>query len=95
MVGNTFTNSCPDWKVGTYENFKDWAVRQFGVKELESDDEAEVPVQMQKAKDIVFKRSKKGGIFCPQWAITKPLAKSRGSFEVSLEQFIVHDSINP
>ena len=65
MVGNAFTNSCPDWKDGTYEIFKDWAVRQFGVKELESDDEAEVPVHMQKAKDIAFKRSKKTGYILP------------------------------
>jgi hypothetical protein len=65
MVGNAFTNSCPDWKEGTYDNFKEWAVRQFGVKELESDDEADVPVDMQKAKDLVFKRNRKGVYMLP------------------------------
>src|ERR1700719_2167351 len=72
MVGNAFTNSCPDWKDGTYEIFKDWAVRQFGVKELESDDEAEVPVHMQKAKDIAFKRSKKTGHILPSLSNFRP-----------------------
>jgi hypothetical protein len=59
-VGNSFTNSCPDWKEGTYESFKDWAVRQFGLKDLESGDEAEVPVNLKKAKDISFKVNRKG-----------------------------------
>jgi hypothetical protein len=64
-VGNTFTNSCAHWKTGTYENFQDWAVRQFGMEDLESDDEAEVPVHMQKAKDIVFERNGSGEFVLP------------------------------
>lgn len=65
MVGNSFTNSCADWRDGTYDNFKEWAVRQFGVKDLESDDEAEVPVDAQKAKDIEFEKNKKGYYVLP------------------------------
>ena len=65
LVGNTFTQYCKDWKVGTYENFVDWAGKQFGTKELESDDNAEVPVDMQKAKDIVFERNDWGEFILP------------------------------
>jgi hypothetical protein len=68
MVGNSFTNSCTDWRDGTYENFKEWAVRQFGEKDLESDDEAEVPVDARKAKDIEFDRNKRGYYVLPQIA---------------------------
>jgi len=64
MVGNSFTSSFPNWGEGTYENFKEWAVQQFG-KEPASDDEAEVPVNMQKAKDIVFERNRKGDYILP------------------------------
>jgi hypothetical protein len=64
-VGNTFTNACKDWRDGTYENFKDWAVRQFGHKDLESEDDAEVPVTMQKAKDIAFERNNRGDLVLP------------------------------
>jgi hypothetical protein len=64
-VGNLFTQSCPDWNEGTFENFKDWAVRQFGVKELASEDEAEVPVGMKKAKNISFEKNKKGIFILP------------------------------
>ena len=35
-------------------------MKQFGLKDLDSDDEADVPVHMQKAKDIMFERNKKG-----------------------------------
>ena len=58
MVRNSFTNSCGDRRDGTYENFKEWSARQFQVKDLESDDKAEVPVDAQKAKDIEFERNK-------------------------------------
>jgi hypothetical protein len=64
-VGNAFTVSYSDWKAGTYENFKDWALKQFDVKELDSDDEVEVPVQMMKAKDIRFERSETGEFTLP------------------------------
>ena len=42
------------------KNFKEWAVKQFGLKDLDSDDEADILVHMQKAKDIMFERNKKG-----------------------------------
>ena len=58
IVRNSFTNSYNNWKEGTYENFKEWAVKQFRIKELESDDEAEVPVLNQKAKNISFQKNK-------------------------------------
>lgn len=65
VAGNTFTNTCKDWKDGTYENFKEWAVKQFGVGDLESDDDAEVPVHFQKAKDIRFERNRSGDLILP------------------------------
>lgn len=58
-VGNAFTQSRSDWRDGTYENFKDWAMKKLGSKE-DSDDDAEVPVRFQKAKDISFDRKKNG-----------------------------------
>ena len=64
MVGNSFTHSCGDWRDGTYENFEEWAVKQFGFKDLDSD-EAEVPVQMMKAKDIAFEKDKNGEYILP------------------------------
>lgn len=48
-----------------YENFKDWSVRQFGLKEMESGDEVEVPVHFQKAKDIVFEKNRRGEFVLP------------------------------
>lgn len=66
VVGNTFTNTCEDWKDGTYKNFKEWAVRQFGIEDLESDDDAEVPVHFQKAKDIRFERNRSGDVILPE-----------------------------
>lgn len=60
-----FTTTCSDWREGTYENFKLWASTQFGLKESESDDEAEVPVNFQKAKDISFDRNKRGKLILP------------------------------
>lgn len=65
MAGNSFTNSCNDWRDGTYENFKEWAVRQFGHKDLDSEDEAEVPVHRMKAKNIDFKTNKQGVLVLP------------------------------
>jgi hypothetical protein len=66
LVGaNNFTSSTPDWREGTYENFKDWASKQFGTKEFDSDDEAEVPVHMTKAKLIPFERNKRGDLILP------------------------------
>jgi hypothetical protein len=65
IVGNSFTNSYKEWRDGTYENFKEWAIKQFGFEDLDSDDEAEVPVDAQKAKDIPFTMNKKGHIVVP------------------------------
>lgn len=65
LIGNAFTNSCDEWRDGTYENFKGWAVRQFGVEELDSNDEAEVPVDKQKSKDIVFEKNNRGHFILP------------------------------
>ena len=65
MVGSSFTHSCSDWRDGTYEHFKEWAVKQFGLKDLDSDDEGEVPVHMQKAKDIAFERNREGEYILP------------------------------
>ena len=38
-VGNSLTHACPEWKEGTYNLFKDWAVKQFG--DPRSQDEGE------------------------------------------------------
>jgi hypothetical protein len=66
-VGNAFTQSYPDWSDdGMNDKFKEWAAKQFGMKELEPDDEAELPVEMQKAKNIPFKKNKKGVYILPQ-----------------------------
>jgi hypothetical protein len=65
ILGNSFTNTYENWKEGTYENFKEWAVRQFGIEDLESDDEAEVPVLNQKAKNISFQKNKRGYLVLP------------------------------
>ena len=55
VMGNSFTQSCPDWREGTYDNFKGWAPKQFGIEEMDSDEEADIPVHFKKAKDIEFK----------------------------------------
>ena len=65
MVGNSFTHSCGDWRDGTYKNFKEWAVKQFGLKNQDSNDEAEVLVQTMKAKDIAFEKDKNGEYILP------------------------------
>jgi hypothetical protein len=62
LSGTSFTNSYHEW---TFENFKDWSLKQFGHKERDSDDEAPVPVQFQKAKDIIFEKDKKGHFVLP------------------------------
>lgn len=64
-IGNSFTISYPDWREGTFDNFNDWALKQFGLKDLDSDDEAEVPMHMQKSKDIVFERNRRGDLILP------------------------------
>ena len=59
MVGNRFMNSYVDWKEGTYENFKDWVVRQFDLKDGESEEEEDFSAQIPKARDIFFTKKKK------------------------------------
>jgi hypothetical protein len=65
VVGNAFTTSCNNWKEGTYENFKDWALKQFDVRNSDSDDDGEIPVQMMKAKDIRFEQKETGEFILP------------------------------
>jgi hypothetical protein len=64
-VGMGFTKACPDWKEGTFENFKEWSWKQFEEEELDSDENAEVPAHMQKAKDIEFKKDESGEFILP------------------------------
>ena len=63
--GSTFTNSYPDWQEGTYNNFQEWVAKQFGLRDLGSDDEEEVPVDMQKAKNLEFSKNKRGDLILP------------------------------
>ena len=63
--GNKFTHSNPDWQDGTNEKFNEWALGQFGLKDLDSDEDVEVPVNMQKAKDISFEINKRGHFILP------------------------------
>lgn len=65
LVGKSFTNAHQDWKEGMYENFKEWSVKQFGHQPLESEDEAELPIQFQKAKDISFEKNRRGHFVLP------------------------------
>jgi hypothetical protein len=76
-VGNPFTNTCKEWKEGTYKNYKDWAVKQLGLEELNSDDEAEVPVLMQKAKNIEFERDGSGELILPPMSEFKTIREKQ------------------
>ena len=62
---SSFTQSCPDWREGTYDNFKGWALKHFGMKETDSDEEADVPVHFKKAKNIEFEKNSKGHFILP------------------------------
>jgi hypothetical protein len=64
-IGTSFTNSCPDWSEGTYDKFKEWALKQFEVKEMDSDDNTEVPVDYCKARDIEFEKNDLGELILP------------------------------
>ena len=76
-MGKSFTNSQIDWKEGTYEYFKDWAVKHFGLKEKDSDDDdADVPARMMKAKDIEFRKNRKGVYILPHYS-DYPVVKDR------------------
>ena len=63
--GSTFTNSYPDWQEGTCNNFQKWAAKQFGLRNLGSDNEEEVPIDMQKAKNLEFLKNKRGDLILP------------------------------
>jgi hypothetical protein len=71
----SFIHSCGEWRNGTYKNFKEWSVRQFNLKNLDSDNEADNPVYMQKAKDISFERNKKGIYKLPHMSNFKTICK--------------------
>ena len=58
-----------------YENYKDWAVKQFGLDELDSDNG--VPVHMQKAKDIKFKRDENGKPIFPPLSDLKTIREKQ------------------
>ena len=60
-----------------YENFKEWAVRQFGVKDLVSDDEADVPVNFKKAKDLTFERNNDGEFILPKFSEFKTIRQKQ------------------
>ena len=65
VSGNSFTTSRSDWKEGTYDMFREWSMKQFGSGESDEDEEREVPVQMQKAKDIAFDIDEDGKLILP------------------------------
>lgn len=50
---------------GTYDKFTDWATKQFDGKDLDSEDEGDAPLHMQKAKNIVFKKNESGDFILP------------------------------
>ena len=89
-VGNPFTHAYPDWKEGTYEILKDWALKQFGGST--SDDEADIPVQYQKAKDISFKRNKSGDLILPPMSDYKKLHQEKKIIVYMQELFTVSQS---
>ena len=74
-VGNAFTHAYPDWREGTYEMFKGWAAKQFG--DSTADDEANVPVQYLKAKNISFKRNQSGDLILPPMSDYKKLCQKK------------------
>jgi hypothetical protein len=43
----------------------DWSLKQFGLKEPDSDDNGEVAVHLQKAKDLKFEINKRGHFILP------------------------------
>jgi hypothetical protein len=52
-------------------------MKQFRLQELDSDDEAGVPANMQKAKDIEFERNGKGVLILPPNVFKTIRAKQR------------------
>ena len=78
VTENSFKNSYQDWREGTFEKFKAWSLDQFGVNPKDSDDEAEVPVNMVKAKDIFFEKNRSGVFVLPPMATIKPSNRNKG-----------------
>jgi hypothetical protein len=95
VAGNSFTNSCDNWQDGTFDNFKDWAVRKFGLKDPVTEDEAEIPVENQKAKDIVFERNDLGELILPPLANFKNVKQKqrviRGFIGAAYSKFVQSD----
>lgn len=52
-------------------------MKQFGLDELDSDDEAEVPVLMQKAKNIEFERDESGELVLPPMSDFKTIREKQ------------------
>jgi hypothetical protein len=77
VVGNAFTHAGEDWRDGTYEHFKDWAARQFGIEDLESDNEAEVPVHEMKAKNVLFERNEDGDLIAFNVELQKCMSETK------------------
>ena len=67
-----------------YVNFQEWASKQLRVKEPDSGDEAEVPVHLQKAKNLQFEKNDHGDFILP------PLSNYRTVCE---KQRVVHGYI--
>jgi len=77
LAGNPFTTSCSDWKDGTYDMFRDWAMKQFGTKESDSDEEGEVRAHMRKAKDITFDSDERGVLILPPLSVFRLLREKQ------------------
>jgi hypothetical protein len=52
-------------------------VKQFGLDELDADDDAEVPVLMQKAKNIEFERDEGGQLILPPMSEFKTIREKQ------------------
>jgi hypothetical protein len=72
-------------------------VKQFGLEELDSDDEAEVPVRMKKAKNIEFERDRSGELILPPMSDLKTIREKqrviRGYIGAVYSQYIHFASI--
>ena len=72
-------------------------MKQFGLEELDSDDEAEVPVRMKKAKNIEFERDRSGELILPPMSDLKTIREKqrviRGYIGAVYSQYIHFASI--
>lgn len=76
-MGTSFTKSYPDWESGTKESFIEWATKQFGLKDLDSDDDVEVPVHFKKAREIEFQKNKQGEYVLPPMSDFKTIRQKQ------------------